>query len=216
MPRAIARCNERAAFRADRLGYYNRSTSRSENRVNSVDRSPNDGIPASISQNIETIEEYYKRADQRIGRAQRLLEHLTAFIGRPLFLGATLLVVIVWIAVNLWRQHARLSVPDPPPFAILQGVIGLAALLTTIVVLIGQNRLAKLEQRREHLELQVNILTEQKTTKLIRLLEELRHDLPMVQDRHDPDAAALQIPTDTAQILTALEQTQVPETGDKI
>jgi uncharacterized membrane protein len=54
--------------------------------------------------------------------------------------------------------------------------------------------------------LQVNILTEQKTTTLIRLLEELRRDLPMVQDRHDQDAATLQVPTDAKQILTALEE----------
>ena len=57
-----------------------------------------------------------------------------------------------------------------------------------------------------HLELQVNLLTEQKTTKIIRLLEELRHDLPMVKDRHDPEAAALQKPMDADGVLAALEQ----------
>jgi hypothetical protein len=40
---------------------------------------------------------------------------------------------------------------------------------------------------------------------LIHLLEELRRDLPMVKDRHDPEATALQQPTDTAQVLVALE-----------
>jgi uncharacterized membrane protein len=47
-------------------------------------------------------------------------------------------------------------------------------------------------------------LTEQKVTKLIHLLEELRRDLPMVKDRHDPEAASLQQRTDTAQVLSAL------------
>jgi uncharacterized membrane protein len=64
------------------------------------------------------------------------------------------------------------------------------------------------------LELQVNILTEQKTTTLIRLLEELRRDLPMVRDRHDPDAATLQVPTDAKQILTALEEEQQTDEED--
>jgi uncharacterized membrane protein len=49
-------------------------------------------------------------------------------------------------------------------------------------------------------------LTEQKTTTVIRLLEELRRDLPMVHDRHDADAATLQLPTDAAKILSALEE----------
>jgi uncharacterized membrane protein len=82
----------------------------------------------------------------------------------------------------------------------------LGALLTTTVVLITQNREAKLEKQRLELELQVNLLTEQKTTKLIRLLEELRRDLPMVKDRHDPEAAALQKPTDPGDVLAALEE----------
>jgi uncharacterized membrane protein len=95
---------------------------------------------------------------------------------------------------------------DPPPFFWLQGVVSLGALLTTTVVLITQNREAKLEKQRLELELQVNLLTEQKTAKLIRLLEELRRDLPMVKDRHDPEAAALQKPTDPEEVLAALEE----------
>jgi uncharacterized membrane protein len=82
----------------------------------------------------------------------------------------------------------------------------LGALLTTTVVLITQNREAKLGEQRLELELQVNLLTEQKTTKLILLLEELRRDLPMVKDRHDPEAAALQKPTDPEEVLAALEE----------
>ena len=95
-----------------------------------------------------------------------------------------------WIATIFW----------------LQGIVSLGALLTTTVVLITQNREAQLEEQRLELELQVNLLTEQKTTKLIRLLEELRRDLPMVKDRHDPEAAALQKPTNPEEVLAALEE----------
>jgi uncharacterized membrane protein len=168
-------------------------------------RSP-DTVPASISQNIETMEDYYSRQHQSIGRAQRLLERVSAAIGRPLFLVVIVSFVAAWILVNLMGSRIGVRPFDPPPFSALQGIVSLSALLTTTIVLIGQNRLAKLERRREQLELQVNILTEQKTTTIIRLLEELRRDLPMVRDRHDPTAATLQVPTDATQILTALEK----------
>ncbi len=59
------------------------------------------------------------------------------------------------------------------------------------MVLIEQNRLGKLAERRAHLDLKVTLLTEQKAAKLIDLLEELRRDLPNVRDRHDPEAAEL-------------------------
>ena len=95
---------------------------------------------------------------------------------------------------------------DPPPFALLDGLMTLVALLTTAVVLIAQNRQTALEKQRAHLDLQVNLLTEQKVTKLIHLLEELRRDLPMVENRHDAQAAAMQERADAAQVASAIEQ----------
>jgi len=162
-------------------------------------------VPASINDNIEAIGDYYKREEQRTTRAQRVLERVAEAIGRPVFLGLILLFVAAWMLGNVLAPRLGLPAFDPPPFSALQGVVSLSALLITTILLIGQNRLAKLEQRRGDLELQVNILTEQKTTTLIRLIEELRRDLPMVPDRHDADAATLQVPTDANQILSALE-----------
>ena len=53
---------------------------------------------------------------------------------------------------------------------------------------------------------QVNLLTEQKVTKLIHLIEELRRDMPMVRDRHDPQSKALQERTDPLKVLSAIEE----------
>jgi len=85
-------------------------------------------------------------------------------------------------------------------------MVSLAALLTATVVLINQNRLAKLEEQRAHLDLQVNLFTEQKVTKLISLMEELRRDLPGVNDRLDLKASALEQPTDPTAVLAALNE----------
>jgi uncharacterized membrane protein len=161
-----------------------------------------------VSENIEALEAYYRREEQRVGSAQRLLERFSGAIGRPSFLGAIVLLVALWVTYNGVAPHLGWKQFDPPPFSWLQGIVSLAALLTTMIVLIGQNRLALRESRREQMQLQLNIITEQKTTKLVHLLEELRRDLPMVRDRHDPDAAKLQEPTDATGILSALEEAQ--------
>ena len=94
---------------------------------------------------------------------------------------------------------------DPAAYVVLQGIVSLCALITTTFVPIKQNRLAKFEEQRAHLELQVNLLTEQKATKLINVMEELRKDLPMVKYRHDIEAQSLQQPTDPDQVLAALD-----------
>ena len=77
--------------------------------------------------------------------------------------------------------------------------------LITMAVLVRQNRLAQVEESRAHLELQVNLLAEQKTTKIISLLEELRRDLPGVDNRHDEQARTLQVVTDADHLLSEIE-----------
>jgi len=54
--------------------------------------------------------------------------------------------------------------------------------------------------------LTVATLTEQKVTKLIHLIEELRADLPGVRMRHDPHVSQLKKPTDPAQVASALKE----------
>jgi len=56
----------------------------------------------------------------------------------------------------------------------------------------------------------VTLLTEQKVTKLIDLLEELRHDLPNVKNRADPEAAALQRSMNPELVLAALDEGKEP------
>jgi uncharacterized membrane protein len=85
--------------------------------------------------------------------------------------------------------------------------VSLSALVTTIVVLITQKRQGKMAERRGQLNLQMSLLVEQKVTKVIGLLEELRRDLPSVQDREDLEAEAMTEATDPDALLTALEVT---------
>lgn len=159
-----------------------------------------------IGQNIETILAFYTREEKKMSGSQRILETASSFAAQPLFLGCILLLSALWILGNVVAHRLGFFELDPAPFFWLQGIVSLGALLTATVVLIKQSRLAKLEERRAHLELQVNLLTEQKVTKLINLIEELRHDLPNVKNREDPEAMALQQPTDPEQVLAALDE----------
>ena len=169
-------------------------------------RAPPGSERDQISQNIEAVLEFYTREEQKISRLQRILERISLGIGQPLFLGIILMFVALWVLVDIeLRWFGRVEF-DPPPFFWLQGVVGLGAWLTATVVLAKQNRLAKLAEQREHLDLKVTLLTEQKAAKLIDLLEELRRDLPNVRDRHDPEAAALQQAMNPDLVLAALDE----------
>lgn len=169
------------------------------------------GTPAEserdqINQNIEAVLEFYARENQKISRPQRILESISLFIGQPVFLGIILLFVALWVFINTVLRQLGLAEFDSAPFPWLQGIVSLSALLITTVVLTRQNRIAKLAEQREHLDLKVTLLTEQKAAKLIDLLEELRRDLPNVKNRHDSEAAALQHAMNPDMVLAALDE----------
>ncbi|MBC7623760.1 MAG: DUF1003 domain-containing protein [Aeromicrobium sp.] len=165
-----------------------------------------------IRQNINAVLDFYNRADEQISYWQRLLERVSHIVGQPFFFGLILVFVLVWASVNLLMRYLGIPEFDPAPFFWLQGIMGLAALLTTTIVLTRQNRLAKLEEQRAHLDLKVTLLTEQKAAKLIDLLEELRRDLPNVKNRDDPEAVVLQQSMNPDLVLAALDERAAPET----
>jgi uncharacterized membrane protein len=170
-----------------------------------------DSLSEHIDHNIESMVEVQRKERNSTGPSQLLVEKVSLFIARPAYLLGLVLFVIGWIAANLVRPWGAAPF-DPAPFEILDGLLTFSALVTTTIVLIAQNRQAKLEQQHRHLDLQVGLLTEQKVTKLIHLVEELRRDLPMVKDREDRHAAVLQESADAAAVISAIEE--VGLTGD--
>jgi uncharacterized membrane protein len=165
-----------------------------------------------VIQEVESVASIRARAEQRLDKHQRMMEVLTAALGRPRTVYSILSLVVGWVAFNSivpkllgWKSI------DPPPFFWLQGMVALSALLMTTLVLITANRQTRNAEERSHLDLQVNLLAEHKVAKLIGLVEELRRDLPMVRDRIDHEANAMQKAVDPHAMLEALERASESE-----
>jgi uncharacterized membrane protein len=163
--------------------------------------------PENLNENVEALTSLRARAELGVSRQQRLIERVTAQLGRPRSLYVILVLAAAWVGFNLLASSLGARPFDPPPFSCLQGLVGLAALLMTTTVLTTQNRQTRHAEQRAQLELQVNLLAEQKVAKLIALLEELRRDIPTVRDRVDDVAEVMKEPVDPHAVLSALEQT---------
>ena len=118
----------------------------------------------------------------------------------------------MWIVADEFVLASGSRPLDRPPFSWMQGVIALLALLTTMIVLTTQNRQGKYAEQRAHLELQVTLRAEQKTAKLIALVEELRRDLPSVPKRADSAAEAMTESVDPHAVVSALEELEEGKT----
>ncbi len=129
--------------------------------------------------------------ERRVNPHQRAIENMTSWFGRPTTVYVALAISIGWIALNVLGNRIGVRPWDKPPFTTLQSVWSLCALMLTIIVLITQNRQAKLDKIHSQLALQLSLLSDHKTAKIIALLEELRRDMPQVPNRVDTEADAL-------------------------
>lgn len=169
-------------------------------------------LPESVAENIETISGHYARHEEQVTRAQAFIEKMSLFLGSPGYVAGNVVLIAGWIAWNLLAPALfDITEFDEPPFFWLQGFIGLNAFVISTTVLIRQNRMSVLAAHNAHLDLQVSLLAEEKTSKIIAMLEELRRDMPGVADKPDLEADKLAQRTDTRSVLEAIEQENEPD-----
>lgn len=138
-----------------------------------------------------------------------MVERLTALIGRPRFIAGLTIVVILWVGGNLLTTFTGMKTWDEPPFAWLQGALTLLALYVAVLILTTQRREDQLAGYREQLTLELAILSEQKSAKIIALLEEMRRDSPTLKNRVDDEAAAMALAADPQAVLDAIKESEV-------
>jgi uncharacterized membrane protein len=177
----------------------------------SASATPN--LPDHIDDTVRAIDRLH--IDHRRGSTglQRAVERLTAFLSRPRAAGLLAIGVAAWIGLNLLLAALGARPFDPPPFDGLQSLTGVGALMMTVFILVTQRREDELSELREQLTLQLAMLSDQKTAKLIELIEELRRDLPNVHDRPDAEAASLSRPANRDAVLDALKENQIDARG---
>ncbi|HEY2464958.1 MAG TPA: DUF1003 domain-containing protein [Steroidobacteraceae bacterium] len=127
-------------------------------------------LPPSAKENIEVLSQFKDREEAQVSGLQLAIERISRFFGSLAYLAFAMAFIAAWVAANAWGMHHGWRHVDTPPFFWLQGLVSCNALLLTVTVLIRQNRMAQVAEHRAHLDLQINLLTEQKVSRLLQLL----------------------------------------------
>jgi uncharacterized membrane protein len=138
--------------------------------------------------------------------SQHVVDRLTAIVGLPGFAAALTISIVLWVSGNVVAKMVGLWVVDPPPFVWLQGAVTTGALYVAILILTTQRREEQLSSQRGQLMLELAIVNDQKSSKIIELLEELRRDNPMIADRIDDEAGAMSTPSDHRAVMDAIKE----------
>jgi uncharacterized membrane protein len=166
------------------------------------------GLSPSTKGNLELLETFKQDEEAKISVAQQRIERISAFFGSPAYFASAVLFILAWIGVNTWGARAGWHPIDAPPFFWLQGLVSCNALLLTVAVLIRQNRMAQVAEHRSHLDLQINLLSEQKVTKILQLVDELQRESSALRKRPDSEVAEMTKPADAHALMHAIKQKQ--------
>jgi uncharacterized membrane protein len=131
-----------------------------------------DGV---MRRNIAALMEVRKQRDKEKSRQERVADAITSFTGSLRFVYIHAAFFGGWILVNTGVVPG-ITPFDPFPFVMLAMIASVEAIFLSTFVLISQNRMAAMADRRADLDLQVNLLAEHEITRLIHLVDELaRH-----------------------------------------
>jgi uncharacterized membrane protein len=165
-------------------------------------------IEKLTARNVESVLKIEAGERAKRGFGDRVADTISAFCGSTSFVWTHVVWFGVWIVLN---TMPGLRPFDPFPFAFLTLVVSLEAIFLSTFILISENRQARLGDRRNLLDLQINLLAEQENTKMLTLLGRIAEKVGVVLE--DEETAALEKETDCAQLTDQIEAMETEATA---
>lgn len=131
------------------------------------------GLSSSLRRNIETLRERRRQELMDSGKEDKLANAITAFTGSMRFVYVHLALYGGWILSNLLPGLPHFD----PTFVILAMAASVEAIFLSTFVLISQNRAMAATDKRDDLDLHINLLAEHELTKLIVMVAAIAEKL---------------------------------------
>lgn len=154
------------------------------------------GMSSVLERNIEALQRRRRREEVEATAEARIAGAITRFTGSMTFVYLHLAFFGFWIVANLgWIP----GVPAwDPSFVVLAMIASVEAIFLSTFVLISQNRMAAVADKRADLDLQIGLLAEHEVTKLATLVSaiaermgvstEVDEELPEIKQDVAPEA----------------------------
>jgi uncharacterized membrane protein len=160
-----------------------------------------------VERNIEALLRRRRAEEEARAFDERIAQAISRFTGSMRFVYIHLVLFGLWIAVNLGLT------PVPrfdPSFVILAMVASVEAIFLSTFVLITQNRMAAIADKRADLDLQISLLAEHEITRVITMLAEVSERLG-IEVKQDPELAELAQDVVPERVLDSLDASEAAE-----
>jgi uncharacterized membrane protein len=165
---------------------------------------PDEELAQLVPRNIQALLDRQAEEQKRRPASARIVDAITAFAGS---------MKSVLLHVALFGSWIFMNMPGTPFPKFDPSFIGIAvfatieAIFLSTFVLISQNRMAVIADRRADLSLHVNLLAEHEITRLVVLVSEIAERLN-IQEARDPALEALKKDIAPEKVLEVIEQKQ--------
>ena len=153
-------------------------------------------------ESMETSEHLHSKINIHDTLQDKIAEKLTNAFGTTGFFVVHVVVFIVWITWNLLPQFHHF---DPFPFIFLTVVTSIEAIFLAIIVLMSQNRDARIATTRSKLDFEIDVRSEAEITRIIMMLEEMQ-DHFNIQRTDDDDLRWMKKPTNIEDLQKKTEE----------
>jgi uncharacterized membrane protein len=164
--------------------------------------SPEDPMTSVVSRNIKALLNHEKEAEKRKPWQEALADKITGFTGSLTFVWLHLALFGGWIILNLP------FVPFPkwdPTYVVLAMMASVEAIFLSTFVLISQNRMAAMQNKRADLDLQVSLLAEHEITQLVTLVRRMALKME-IAEAQDPKLPELEKDVPPEQVLATMDK----------
>lgn len=154
-----------------------------------------------VQRNIRALLERRKDEERRKNWQERMADAITRFTGSMAFVYLHLVFFGVWI---IWNLPFVPTAKFDPSFVVLAMWASVEAIFLSTFVLISQNRMAALQDKRADLDLQVSLLAEHEVTQLITLVKAIARRLEL-DEAADPKLTELEKDVAPERVLDTME-----------
>lgn len=158
-------------------------------------------VEDATRRNVELIRRLDRAAVAHAGLADRAAALVARWCGRIGFVWLHLVWFTAWILCNTLPGWPHF---DPYPFTFLTLVVSLEAIFLATFVLMAQNHEMRITERRNQLDLQINLFTQQQNTRMLQLLDRIGERIGL--EDHDPGLQAFEEAMRPEKLIEQIEQ----------
>ena len=160
-----------------------------------------------IQDHVELIAKHEQEFLSRRTRAERISDDIAAFVGSLRFVSAHLCLFGVWLLLNTLPETHHF---DPRPFSLLQTCVALESILISSFILIRQGRLGRRSDERDHLMLQILLLTEKEITSVLGMDRHIANEMGLNKEANTPEVRELSKETSIEHVAQTIKES-LPE-----